>query len=198
MIDMTEERQLEQTQPKKPKKSFTVWSLEWLETIVTAFVAVTLVFTFVVRVITVDGISMQPTYFDGDRVLVTKLAGEAQPGDVVVVVHALEETIIKRVVAAEGQTVDFDPKAGELLVDGQPLKGEEFGIENGVTFLPDRPGMVMDFPQQVPKGCVFVLGDNRAHSTDSRYIAVGMVDQRNILGRVIFNLFPLSKAGKVG
>lgn len=189
---------MEQAQPKKPKKSFTVWSLEWLETIVTAFVAVTLVFTFAVRVITVDGISMQPTYFDGDRVLVTKLAGEAQRGDVVVVVHALEETIIKRVVATEGQTVDFDPEAGELLVDGQPLKGEEFGIENGITFLPDRPGMIMDFPQQVPEGCVFVLGDNRTRSTDSRYIAVGMVDQRNILGRVIFNLFPLSKAGKVG
>ena len=141
---------------------------------------------------------MEPTYFDGDRVLVTKLAGEARQGDVVIVVHALQETIIKRVVATEGQTVDFDQQSGELLVDGLPLKGEEFGIENGITFLPDRPGQVMEFPQQVPEGCVFVLGDNRMHSTDSRYVEVGMVDRRNILGRVVFNLMPFSKAGFVG
>lgn len=169
--------------------------MEWMETIVVAFVAVTMVFTFAARVITVEGISMQPTYFEGDRVLVTKWAGEAQTGDIVVIVHALQETIIKRVVATEGQTVDFDPQAGELLVDGTPLKGEEFGIENGITFLPDRPGLVMDFPQTVPEGCVFVLGDNRGRSTDSRYLDVGMVDRRNILGRVVLNLLPFSKVG---
>ncbi len=188
----------EEARPEKPKKTFSVWALEWMETIVAAFVMVTIVFTFTARVITVDGISMEPTYFDGDRVLATKLAGEAQVGDVVIVVHALEETIIKRVVATQGQTVDFDPEAGELLVDGEPVKGEAFGIDNGITFLPDRPGLIMDFPQEVPEGCVFVLGDNRNHSTDSRYLAVGMVDKRNILGKVVFNLFPLSKAGKVG
>ncbi|MDE6838806.1 MAG: signal peptidase I, partial [Acutalibacter sp.] len=147
------------------------------------------------RVITVDGSSMEPTYYDGDRVLVTSLAGQAEKGDVVIIVHALEDTIIKRVVATEGQVVDFDPVQGELTVDGTPVKGEEFGIENGITFVPDRPGMVMEFPQQVPEGCVFVLGDNRGASQDSRYLSVGMVDRRNILGRVVLNLFPFSKAG---
>lgn len=181
--------------PQKKHASFKEWCMEWMETIVVAFVAVTMVFTFAARVITVEGISMQPTYYDGNRVLVTKLAGEAQTGDVVVIVHALQETIIKRVVATEGQTVDFDPQSGELLVDGMPLKGEEFGIENGITFLPDRPGLVLDFPQTVPEGCVFVLGDNRDHSTDSRYLDVGMVDRRNILGRVVLNLMPFSTIG---
>lgn len=197
---MDEERVLaeEKQPPEKTRATFAEWCMEWMETIVVAFVAVTMVFTFAARVITVEGISMEPTYFDGDRVLVTKLAGEARQGDVVIVVHALQETIIKRVVATEGQTVDFDQQSGELLVDGQPLKGEEFGIENGITFLPDRPGQVMEFPQQVPEGCVFVLGDNRMHSTDSRYVEVGMVDRRNILGRVVFNLMPFSKAGFVG
>ena len=171
--------------------------MEWVETIVMAVVLVAVAFTFVARVITVDGVSMEPTYYNGDRVLVTKLAGQARQGDVVIVVGALEEPIIKRVVATEGQTVDFDPELGEVTVDGQPLPGSVFGIEDGITFVPDLPGMVMEFPQTVPEGCVFVLGDNRDNSTDSRFVTVGMVDQRNILGKVVFSLYPFSKSGVV-
>ena len=76
--------------------------LDWTETIVMAVVLVAVVFTFLARVITVDGRSMEPTYHNGDRVLVTNLAGTAQQGDVVIVINALEEPIIKRVVATEG------------------------------------------------------------------------------------------------
>ena len=130
-------------------------------------------------------------------VLVTNLAGAAQQGDVVIVVNALEEPIIKRVVATEGQTVDFDPVLGEVLVDGVALPGSVFGIEDGITFVPDVPGQVLEFPQTVPEGCVFVLGDNRGHSTDSRFQSVGMVDQRNILGKVVFNIYPFSNLGFV-
>ena len=161
-----------------------------------SFALVTIIFAFVARVITVDGISMEPTYFDGDRVLVTSLAGEIRQGDVVIIVHALDDTIIKRVVATEGQWVDFDQELGEVTVDGTPLMGEKFGIENGITTIPQHPGAVMDFPQQVPEGCVFVLGDNRGSSMDSRYLAVGMIDKRNILGKVVFNLYPFSKVGQ--
>ncbi len=186
-------------EPSKPRRiSPAVRSvMEWVETIVMAVVLVAVAFTFVARVITVDGVSMEPTYYNGDRVLVTKLAGQARQGDVVIVVGALEEPIIKRVVATEGQTVDFDPEMGEVTVDGQPLPGSVFGIEDGITFVPDLPGMVMEFPQTVPEGCVFVLGDNRDNSTDSRFVTVGMVDQRNILGKVVFSLYPFSKIGFV-
>ena len=186
-------------EPSKPRRvSPAVRSvMEWVETIVMAVVLVAVAFTFVARVITVDGVSMEPTYYNGDRVLVTKLAGQARQGDVVIVVGALEEPIIKRVVATEGQTVDFDPEMGEVTVDGQPLPGSVFGIEDGITFVPDLPGMVMEFPQTVPEGCVFVLGDNRGNSTDSRFVTVGMVDQRNILGNVVFSLYPFSKIGFV-
>ena len=186
-------------EPSKPRRvSPAVRSvMEWVETIVMAVVLVAVAFTFVARVITVDGVSMEPTYYNGDRVLVTKLAGQARQGDVVIVVGALEEPIIKRVVATEGQTVDFDPELGEVTVDGQPLPGSVFGIEDGITFVPDLPGMVMEFPQTVPEGCVFVLGDSRDNSTDSRFVTVGMVDQRNILGKVVFNLYPVSKIGFV-
>lgn len=169
--------------------------LEWAETVVMAVVLVAVVFTFAARVITVDGRSMEPTYHNGDRVLVTGLAGAPQQGDVVIVVGALDEPIIKRVVATEGQTVDFDPFAGEVLVDGQPLPGSAFGLADGITYVPEAPGQVLDFPQTVPEGCVFVLGDNRGNSTDSRFQAVGMVDRRNILGKVVFNLYPLSILG---
>lgn len=196
MDEKAENAVIEKELQQKPRRSFRKWVLEWLETIVAAFALVTVVFTFVARVITVDGISMEPTYFDGNRVLVTALAGEAQQGDVVIIVHALEDTIIKRVVATEGQWVDFDPELGELTVDGVPLFGEKYGIENGITQIPQRPGLVMDFPQQVPEGCVFVLGDNRGASTDSRYLAVGMIDRRNILGKVVFDLYPFSKPGQ--
>ena len=195
---MEETLQTRQEPPKPRRVSPAVRSVtEWVETIVMAVVLVAVVFTFVARVITVDGVSMEPTYYNGDRVLVTKLAGQAQQGDVVIVVGALEEPIIKRVVATEGQTVDFDPELGEVTVNGQPLPGSVFGIEDGITFVPDLPGMVLEFPQTVPEGCVFVLGDNRDNSTDSRFVTVGMVDQRNILGKVVFNLYPVSKIGFV-
>lgn len=184
-----------QEEALSPQEKFRRSVLEWVETIVMAIVLVAVVFTFVVRIITVDGGSMKPTYHDGDRVLVSGFAGEIQKGDIVIIVNALEEPIIKRVVATAGQTVDFDAALGEVTVDGVPLMGAEFGIENGITSVPDVPGQVLEFPQTVPENCVFVLGDNRGNSTDSRYLEVGMVDHRNILGKVIFNVYPFSQAG---
>lgn len=188
----------EQVQEKQfPERKLLASVFEWVETIVFALVLVAVVFTFVVRIITVDGGSMNPTYHHGDRVIVSGFAGDIEQGDVVIVINALEEPIIKRVVATAGQTVSFNDELGEVLVDGVPLKGEVFGIANGITFLPDFPGLVLDFPQTVPENCVFVLGDNRGNSTDSRFLDVGMVDHRNILGKVVFNLYPFSQAGFV-
>lgn len=177
--------------------SFNRSVMEWVETIVMAVVFVTVVFTFVARVITVDGISMEPTYYNGDRVLSTTLAGAPHQGDVVIVVNALDEPIIKRVIATEGQTVDFDQESGEVMVDGEVVPGSVYGIEDGITYVTDLPGQVLEFPQTVSKGCVFVMGDNRDNSLDSRFVEVGMVDTRNILGKVFFNLFPISKFGFV-
>lgn len=177
--------------------SFNRSVMEWVETVVMAVVFVTVVFTFVARVITVDGISMEPTYYNGDRVLSTTLAGAPHQGDVVIVVNALDEPIIKRVIATEGQTVDFDKESGEVMVDGEVVPGSVYGIEDGITYVTDLPGQVLEFPQTVPEGCVFVMGDNRDNSLDSRFVEVGMVDTRNILGKVFFNLFPISKFGFV-
>lgn len=192
-----EEKNTEELDGLSPEQKRLGSAFEWIETIVMAIVLVAVFFTFVVRVITVDGGSMQPNYYEGDRVLVSALGKPAEQGDVVIVVNALEEPIIKRVIATEGQTVEFDPEQMEVVIDGNTIPGARFGIENGITGVQDAPGRFLEFPQTVPEGCVFVMGDNRQNSTDSRFVEVGMIDRRNILGKVVFNLYPFSKLGSV-
>lgn len=179
----------------KKTESLSKTVLEWAEELVIAVVIIAIAFTFLFRVITVTGTSMVPNYNDGDRVLVMGGALGVKQGDVVVITNVLDEPIIKRVIATEGQTVDFDYENKSVLVDGQTVDETKFGLENGITDLPYTSFELLEFPQTVPKGCVFVLGDNRAVSEDSRYKAVGMIDTRNILGKAIFHVFPIGKLG---
>ena len=179
---------------RKPGKlSKTV--LDWAEELVIAVVLIAVVFTFFFRIITVTGTSMVPNYNAGDRVLVTGSALGIEQGDVVVITNVLEEPIIKRVIATEGQTVNFDYETKAVLVDGKPVDETQFGLQNGITELPYTSFELLEFPQTVPKGCVFVLGDNRSVSEDSRYKVVGMIDRRDILGKAVFHIFPFQKIG---
>lgn len=169
-------------------KSISKTVLEWAEELVIAVVIITLAFTFLFRIITVTGTSMVPNYNNGDRVLIIN-GKNVKQGDVVVITNVLDEPIIKRVIATEGQTVDFDYASKSVLVDGEAVDETEFGLQNGITDLPYTSFELLEFPQKVPEGCVFVLGDNRAVSEDSRYRIVGMVDKRNILGKAVLRLF---------
>ncbi len=169
--------------------------LSWAEDLVLAIVIIVAVFSFLLRVITVTGSSMSPNYDDGDRVLMTGCLPGFHQGDVVVIGNVLEEPIIKRVIATEGQTVDFDYEQKTVLVDGQVVDESSFGLPNGITTMPYTSFELLEFPQKVPENCIFVLGDNRDVSEDSRYKAVGMIDKRNILGKVIFHLFPFERLG---
>lgn len=180
----------------KKKKTAPEIVLEWAEELVIAVVIIALAFTFLFRVITVTGTSMVPNYNDGDRVLVTGLSFGLQQGDVVVITNVLEEPIIKRVIATEGQTVDFDYDMKSVVVDGKPVDETKFGLQNGITDLPFTSFELLEFPQTVPEGCIFVLGDNRAVSEDSRYQIVGMIDRRNVLGKALFHLFPFGDSSE--
>lgn len=170
---------------------------DWMEEIAVAVVVVVLIFTFLCRVVTVNGISMLPNFEGGDRLLVTDLHGELKQGDVVVAVDVLEEPIIKRVIATGGQSVDIDFETGTVYVDGQALDETKFGLRNGITVKVNTGEEMISFPQVVPEGCVFVLGDNRMVSEDSRYLAVGMIPEENILGIVFFRLYPFDKIGGI-
>ncbi len=170
---------------------------EWLEEIVFALVAVILVFTFLFRVVTVTGKSMLPNFVEGEKVVVTNLGHDIEQGTVVVVTNVLEEPIIKRVIATEGQTVNIDYDTGTVYIDGEALNETQFGIENGITFHPYDGYEALVFPQTVPKGCVFVLGDNRTVSRDSRYAEIGMIDTRHIMGEAVFKLYPFDRFGFV-
>lgn len=170
---------------------------EWLEEIVIALTLVILVFTFLFRVVTVTGESMLPNFVEGQKLIVTNLGHSVEQGTVVVITNVLNEPIIKRVVATEGQTVDIDYETGVVYVDGEAVDETQFGLENGITTRPYSTLEAMVFPQTVPEGCVFVLGDNRSVSKDSRYTEVGMVDTRHILGEAVFTLYPFDRFGVI-
>ena len=160
---------------------------DWVQALVCSVLAVLVVFTFVIRLIGVDGHSMVPSLQDGDRLLVlnSMLYGDYQYGDVVVLRKEsfLEEPIVKRVIATEGQIVDIDFLTGSVYVDGVLLKEDYI---NELTFTEEG----MAFPLVVPEGSIFVMGDNRNHSNDSRDSRLGTVDTRYVIGRAVLLAVP--------
>ena len=165
---------------------------DWLQCIVYALVVCVIVFVFFFRTIDVMGHSMEPTLQNGDKLIVSNMFYTPQYGDIVVLRKESfgEQAIVKRVIATEGQTVDIDFDEGIVYVDGVALD------EPYIAEVTRRP---LDFSGEVtvPEGCVFVLGDNRNRSNDSRDADIGMVDTRYIIGRALIRVFPLSEFGLV-
>ena len=160
---------------------------EWIQALVGSVLLVVLVFTFVIRLIGVDGSSMEPTLKHGDRLLVLNSLwyDDYRYGDIVVLRKDsfMEEPIVKRVIATEGQTVNIDFSEGIVYVDDVALEEDYI---NDYTYLEEGT----EFPLTVPKGSVFVLGDNRNHSSDSRDSRLGTVDTRYVIGKAVFLAFP--------
>ncbi|WP_300414050.1 signal peptidase I [uncultured Oscillibacter sp.] len=185
------QREARRTEPQK-EKSRSRELYEWVQALVCSVLAVVVVFTFGIRLIGVDGHSMLPTLQDGDRLLVlnSMLCGRYEPGDIVVLRKEsfLPTPIVKRVIAVEGQVVDIDFASGTVFVDGKPLQ-EAYINERTFT----EEGTV--FPLTVPEGSVFIMGDNRNHSTDSRDARLGTIDRRYIIGRAVFLALPGPDAG---
>jgi len=163
---------------------------EWMQSLVAALLVCVLVFAFLFRIIGIIGPSMQNTFHDGDSIVISKLFYEPKQGDVVVLrkLSFQEEPIIKRVIAVAGQTVDIDFEKGIVYVDDQPLS-EPYTAELTLTPL-DFDGKIT-----VPENCVFVMGDNRNNSTDSRSSLIGCVDTRYIMGRVLLRILPIDQFG---
>lgn len=160
---------------------------EWVRSFVSAVLVIVLLFTFVIRMMGVQGPSMRQTLQDGDRLLVLNslLVRDYRQGDIVIARKKTfsEDAIVKRVIAVEGQTVDIDFNAGIVYVDGKALE-EDYINDKTYTY------EGTEFPLTVEEGSVFLMGDNRNMSTDSREPRIGTVDTRYLIGKAVFLLFP--------
>lgn len=165
----------------------------WLQALVMALVSLILIFTFIGRIIGVDGSSMVPTLHHGDMLLLQSIGYEPAQGDVVVLTKESfsDRPIVKRVIAVGGQTVDIDYETNTVTVDGVAL--DEPYINEAMRQLPSEYATHVT----VPEGSIFVLGDNRNNSSDSRKPTIGTVDERCVLGGARFILLPFGDFGKV-
>lgn len=161
---------------------------EWVQSLVGSVLVVVAIFTFVIRMMGVDGHSMLNTLQHGDRLLVVNsmLYHDYKYGDIVILRKNGvfdDDPIVKRVIAVEGQTVDIDFAEGIVYVDGEALE-EDYIRE------PTYTAEGTEFPLTVPEGSIFVMGDNRNGSSDSRDYRLGTLDTRYVIGKAAFLIFP--------
>ena len=187
----------EQPEPKAPaqkrkkKEEKLTWQksvLLYLHDLVYLLAVIIVVFLLCFRVVVVSGTSMNDTLLDGDYLLLIGDAFYKDPkqGDVIVASKDSFDNgapIVKRVIATEGQIVDIDFEEGIVYVDGKAL-------EEPYTLTPTNMKEGMNFPMVVEEGCIFVMGDNRNGSKDSRNPEIGLIDKREVLGKVIFLFVP--------
>ena len=183
-------------------KSLYLWAQSVLESVMAAF----LLLTFLFRVNIVVGSSMEPTLHEEDRIVVTEAFYTPAYGDIIALwagdlfnrqTGEKGEMIVKRVIGLPGDVIDIDPETGTVSRNGQPLQ-EDYIAEPIST---SNTGNAR-YPLTVDDNCVFVLGDNRNHSTDSRYVDdgeieyfVGCVDMRYIMGKAVFRIYPFDRIG---
>lgn len=174
--------------------SFAASVFEWVQPLIVALVVVTLLLTFVFRQATVKGNSMNDTLKNQDRLIITNFFYEPQVGDIVVISHGEEYStpLIKRVIATEGQTLSINFETGDVVVDGVLL--DEPYIVGKTTQYTKSP---LEVPEVVPEGYVYVMGDNRQNSLDSRSTEVGLIEKKNIVGKAQFRIFPFSSFGSI-
>ena len=167
--------------------------LDWFEALITAGIFAMVIFIFFVQIVIVDGNSMNPTLLDKERLLTVPCYTELEYQDIVVIRRDDGQPIIKRVIATEHQEVDIDVEAGTVSVDGKVL--DEPYIAGKTNS--DGGEKSIGFPITVPEDCIFVMGDNRNKSLDSRSGTVGLIENKNIVGKAVLIIFSLHKTGWV-
>lgn len=182
----------EEEHPTQEKNRLKENCFEWVEALISSLIIVVILFTLFFRIVNVSGPSMLPTLKSGDRVILSGWVYHPRHNDVVVITHTakLTEPIIKRVIALENEVVDINFHTGAISVNGKQLP-ESVYLKNGIT----KQRSDYTFPLTVPKGHVFVLGDNRSVSNDSRFSDIGMIDERYILGKAECIVFPFDRVG---
>lgn len=192
--------------PKRKKQSLLADLFDSFETFCVALVLMMLIFTFVLRFVTVDGGSMNNTLANLDKLVISDLFFTPETGDIVVLNaegKLSEKYIIKRVIATGGQTVSIDYESWRVTVDGVVLKENYINKTDAPMNAADRkkltgaykPEGEDDIAFTVPEGMLFVMGDNRNKSADSR--AVGFFEEERLLGRVLFRISPFESFGTV-
>lgn len=200
----TEERTDEQTQNSKEPKVAELF--DWVDTVVIALISVVIIFSLFFRVATIVGPSMQNTLYSGERVIISNFFYTPEYGDIVVVsrntnnsvdsADTSREPIIKRIIATEGQYVDINFETGKVYVGADLSNMVELSepYANGPTNL----RYDIEFPVYVKEGHIFVLGDNRNNSTDSRSSSIGdlgLIDERYVLGKAVYRIWPFDSIG---
>lgn len=193
----------------KKKGSFFSDIADMLEAIIISVFIVIMLFAYVIRPVTVEGQSMESTLQNQDKLFMTDLLYTPERGDIVIVDNSTawlydesdnlvkkpglseDKRLIKRVIAKGGDTVNIDFSTGEVTLNGVVI--EEPYINN----LTINDEGAFDYPITVPEGYLFVMGDNRQHSSDSRHPNVGFVSEEQILGKAIFRFSPFSSFGGI-
>ena len=185
------EKEIEIAETEKEQKIYCSWLFDLVSIVATSLIVVAFSFMLLFRTVGIVGSSMVPTLHDGDRIVLSAFITKPQAGDVVVTcqpskVDYIESTLVKRIIATEGQTVDIDFDKGIVYVDGEAL--DEPYVNDAVH---DRESFTD--PVTVPEGYVFVMGDNRNASTDSRDERVGFIREDYIMGKALFRIQPFGE-----